>query len=83
MRIEVCKVLELGQPEMVAWGVAEKTGNPVLCILVGGQRVSLEVTPAEARDIGCAGIVASNACAQLRQQAAAAKTDPPPNGMRS
>lgn len=83
MKIECGKVLEVNAPEMVAWGLSEKTGNPCLCILVGGQRITLEVSPAEARDIGCAAIVASNHCAIQQQQAAAARSAPPPKGLDS
>jgi hypothetical protein len=77
MRLLIQPVVNVGNAglELVEWGMTP-TGNPVLRMMANGQTVLLELTPIEARDVGCGAIVAAAQTSQIQAELAARAAAP-------
>lgn len=73
MILNIDRVVGVGGGDVVQWG-ASVEGKVAFVASVGGQRILLEVTPEEAKEICCAGIIAAGAARQMAAQGQAQKT---------
>lgn len=67
MKLTVETVIDTGGTEEAGWGLS-LSANPVLMIVVGSRKVLVEMSPSDARDVGCAAICASNAAGLVRAE---------------
>lgn len=70
MILNVERVLEIGASELVQWMVSNE-GKVALVASIGGQRILLEMTAVEAKEIGVAAILAHGQASAIEQHRAA------------
>jgi hypothetical protein len=70
IRIEPVVDVQSLNVEEVAWGMSD-AGNPIFRVRISGRTVIVELSPEQARDFGCAAIVAAAQTLQIRAERAA------------
>jgi NOL1/NOP2/fmu family ribosome biogenesis protein len=71
MKLSIDPVVDVAKVnfESLAWGMSAEH-NPVFQIQIGGHTVAVELTPEQARDFCCGGIVAAAQTFEMKQRMA-------------